>query len=156
MGIDQCPSNIEIKLLQPGDEAVLARVADGVFDQHVDQRLTREFLNDPRHHLVVAIDAGCVVGMASAVHYVHPDKQPELWINEVGVSPAHRNRGIGKALMETLLQLGRDLKCTQAWVLTSRTNAAAMRLYASTGGVAAPEESVMFTFRLDGNDPIPV
>jgi hypothetical protein len=34
-----------------------------------------------------------VVGFASAVHYVHPDKAPELWINEVGVAePGDRIR----------------------------------------------------------------
>ena len=58
---------------------------------------TAEFLADSRHHLAVAVDEGRVVGMASAVHYVHPDKPPELWINEVGVAPTHRGLGIGRA-----------------------------------------------------------
>lgn len=78
---------IQIKLLGRGDEAVLTHVAPGVFDHAVDPARSVEFLNDPRHHLAVAIEAGLVVGVASAVHYVHPDKSPELWINEVGVAP---------------------------------------------------------------------
>ena len=105
---------IEIKLLRHGDEAVLANVAPGVFDRGVDERLSKEFLGDPRHHLVVAIENGFVVGMASAVHYVHPDKRPQLWINEVGVSPAYRSRNIGKRLLAALLQVGRDLLCMEA------------------------------------------
>jgi aminoglycoside 6'-N-acetyltransferase I len=89
---------------------------------------------DPRHHLAVAIDAGTVVGMASAVHYVHPDKPTELWINEVGVAPTHHRRGIGRQLVAALLKRGQELSCAQAWVLTDVENAAARGLYAAAGG----------------------
>jgi len=65
-----------------------------VFDGPIDPVLTRKFLNDPRHHIVVAIHDEVVVGFASAVHYVHPDKAPQLWINEVAVAPPHRRRGL--------------------------------------------------------------
>jgi aminoglycoside 6'-N-acetyltransferase I len=72
-----------IRLLGPGDDSVLDNVASGIFDNAIDRRWTAEFLSDQRHHLAVAIDEGRVVGMASAVHYVHPDKAPHLCINEV-------------------------------------------------------------------------
>jgi hypothetical protein len=67
---------IEIKVLQHGDDGILMNVAPEVFDNAIDPALTREFLEDPRHHIAVAIDAGLVIGFASGVHYVHPDKQP--------------------------------------------------------------------------------
>jgi ribosomal protein S18 acetylase RimI-like enzyme len=143
----------EIRILRPGDQDVLAAVADGVFDHPLDLAMTTEFLCDPRHHLAVAVENGIVVGMASAVHYVHPDKQPELWINEVGVAAAHRQRGIGKALLSALLEVGREHGCVQAWVLTERANTAAMRLYSAQGGILAPQEQVMFTFRLGAKTP---
>ena len=79
--------NVAIRRIGPDDAAVLDRVADDVFDYPIDPRWTAEFLADRRHHLAVALDGDLVVGMASAVHYVHPDKPPELWINEVGVAP---------------------------------------------------------------------
>jgi ribosomal protein S18 acetylase RimI-like enzyme len=125
---------IEIKVLENGDDAVLANVAHGLFDNPIDPRLAAEFLADPRHHIAVAIDHDLVVGFASAVDYVHPDKPRELWINEVAVAPPHRGRGLGRAVLKAILQLGRDLRCTDAWVLTDRSNAAAMALYASVGG----------------------
>lgn len=78
---------IEVRILGKGDESVLANVAPDVFDDPLDARATPEFLSDPRHQLADAIDDGLVVGFASAMLYVHPDKpHPELWINEVGVS----------------------------------------------------------------------
>ncbi|HEX8694546.1 MAG TPA: GNAT family N-acetyltransferase [Longimicrobium sp.] len=145
---------IEIRVLRRGDEAVLARVAPGVFDDPVDAGAAAEFLADPRHHLAVAAEDGVVVGFVSAVHYVHPDKpRPELWINEVGVAPAHQGRGVGKAVLRAMLDVARGLGCGEAWVLTGRANAPAMRLYASLGGEEAPDDAVMFTFVLDGGAP---
>ena len=126
--------SIEIRVLREGDDAVLGQVAPEVFDNPVDARLTAEFLADPRHHIVVALDGELVVGFASAVHYLHPDKHPELWINEVAVAPGWRRRGLAKAILKRLLQVGSELKCTEAWVLTDRANGAARVLYSSAGG----------------------
>jgi GNAT superfamily N-acetyltransferase len=137
-----------IKILSRTDIDILSHVASGVFDRPINPHLSEEFLADPRHHLVVAIDAGMVIGMASAVHYVHPDKEPQLWINEVAVAPIHQNRGLGKQLNDALLKLAKELGCTEAWVLTDRSNMPAMRLYASCGGIEAERDQVMFTFQL--------
>jgi aminoglycoside 6'-N-acetyltransferase I len=139
---------IEIRYLRPADGAVLTRVEPGVFDHDVDPALAAEFLADDRHHLVVAIDGGTVVGFASGVHYVHPDKPAELWVNEVGVSPAHQRQGLGKRLLQALFDRGRELGCREAWVLTSPANGPAVRLYESVGGVDMADSPVMFTFRL--------
>ena len=122
---------LTIRILRQGDQDVLATVADGVLDRPIDLAMTTEFLSDPRHHLAVAVANGMVVGMASTVHYVHPDKKPELWINEVGVALGHRQRGIGGALLSALLEVGGKHGCAEAWVLTDRDNTAAIRLYSS-------------------------
>jgi ribosomal protein S18 acetylase RimI-like enzyme len=147
---------IEICVLQAGEEAVLLNCAPNVFDNPIDAKLTKEFLEDPRHHIAVAIEDGVVVGFASGVHYVHPDKPPELWINEVALAPTHRHRGLGKAVLNALLDVGRALHCTSAWVLTYRDNPAAMALYSSLGGGEGADDSgpanamVGYTFELNG------
>jgi ribosomal protein S18 acetylase RimI-like enzyme len=137
-----------IRLLGPGEAAVLDRVAEGVFDNPVDPRWAAEFFADPRHHLAVALDGGVVIGMASAVHYVHPDKPPQLWVNEVGVAPPYRSRGIGRALLLALFARGRELGCEEAWLGTEPDNAAARRLYLAVGGEEEP--MVMYSFWLKG------
>lgn len=139
-------SNITIRMLGPKDAAVLDDVAADVFDNEIDARWTAEFLADPRHHLAVALDGETVVGMASGVHYVHPDKPPELWVNEVGVAPTHHRQGIGRRLMEALFARGRELGCREAWLGTEEDNTAARRLYASVGGEEEP--MVVISFRL--------
>ncbi|MBA4011546.1 MAG: GNAT family N-acetyltransferase [Phenylobacterium sp.] len=136
-----------VRLLGAADLAVLGNVAAEVFDEAVDPAFWSEFLADQRHHLVVAIDDGVVVGFASAVHYVHPDKAPQLWINEVGVAPSHQRRGLARRLLDRLLALARELDCSEAWVLTDEENLAARAAYRSAGG----EETsgvVMVTFPL--------
>jgi ribosomal protein S18 acetylase RimI-like enzyme len=141
---------IEIRILQSEDASILDRVAPDVFDDPIVPQAVQNFLAFPDHHLAVAIDQGVVVGFASAVQYVHPDKhRPELWVNEVGVSPSHQNRGVGKALMHALLEVARDAGCSEAWVLTERNNQPAMKLYQSSGGEQEQEEIVMFSFKLD-------
>lgn len=144
-------AEVEIRLLGPADAAVLDRVADGVFDEPVRADLTRAFLADARHHLVVALDAGVVVGMASAVDYVHPDKPPQLWVNEVGVAPSHRRRGIARRLMAALFARGRALGCAEAWLGTEHDNGPARALYAGLGGAAEP--FVLYSFSLHGAVP---
>jgi aminoglycoside 6'-N-acetyltransferase I len=144
---------VEIRLLGAQDGPVLRNVAADVFDHELNDRWSGEFLNDPRHHLMVALDDTLVVGFASAVHYVHPDKPPELWINEVGVAPSHQRQGVGRHLLDALLNLGSKLGCVQAWVLTSPSNTAAVRLYKRAGGEASPEPSILFEFFLAQGSP---
>jgi GNAT superfamily N-acetyltransferase len=145
----------EIRILSPGDASVLDRLAPGVFDQPINPHWTREFLADPRHHLAVAVDETVVVGMASAVHYVNPDKPPELWINEVGVAATHRRMGLARRLLDALFERGRALGCVQAWVLADEPNSIARALYARAGGRAAPASSVMYEFPLAGSGERP-
>ena len=140
--------SIEIRALGQGDGHLLSRVADGVFDGSVDEGLVEQFLGDDRHHLVVALDGGTVVGMASGVHYVHPDKQPELWVNEVGVADTHLRQGVATRVLRELFAIGRRVGCEDAWVLTEERNAPANRLYGALGGRREDERVVMFSFRL--------
>jgi len=137
---------IDIRVLAAGDDDVLARVADGVFDNAINPTLANEFLADDRHHVIVALDAGVVVGMITAVDYIHPDKPRELWINEVGVAPSHQRRGIGRQLLDAMLKHGRGIGCSEAWLGTEPHNTAARALYVAGGGEA--EEIIMYSFDL--------
>lgn len=137
---------LEIRLLGPDDRGVLERVAPGVFDHPVEPRWADAFLANPRHHLVVALDDGIVVGMVSALDYVHPDKAPQLWINEVGVAATHRRQGVALRMLRAMLAHGRALGCTEAWVGTEQDNVAARALYERAGGT--PEPSLLYEFPL--------
>ena len=142
-------SHILIRRLGRDDLAILERVVADVFDFEVDADLSAEFVADPRHHLVVALVEGRVVGFASGVHYLHPDKPAELFVNELSVASAYRRRGIGRRLLRALLDHARALGCREAWVATEPQNAAARALYSAAGGSESPQQFVMVSFMLD-------
>lgn len=143
---------MDFRLLRKGDARLLERVAPDLFDHNINHTLTAEFLADPRHHLAIAYDpeAELVVGFASAIDYIHPDKPAELWINEVGVSPAWQRQGIASRLLKTLFDFAEQRDITSIWVATEPDNEAANALYQSAGGNAEP--SVVYTFELPSND----
>jgi ribosomal protein S18 acetylase RimI-like enzyme len=140
---------ITFRMLDPSEAKVLECVALGVFDHEINAQWTAEFFADSRHHLAVALEEQVVVGMASGVHYVHPDKPPELFVNEVGVAPTHQNRGIGRQVLQTLLRHGHSLGCKEAWLGTELSNTAARRMYAAAGGEEEAEAMVIVWFNLD-------
>jgi aminoglycoside 6'-N-acetyltransferase I len=140
--------SICVRLLGADDTALVCDAAAGVFDHAPQEALTTEFLRDARHHLVGALDEGRLIGVVSAVHYVHPDKPTEMWINEVSVAPEYQGRGVGRQMLDAMLAHGRSLGCVNAWVLTDRGNAAAMALYRAAGGAEECAETVMFEFPL--------
>ena len=142
--------SMKYKLLSSEDENLLGASEDGVFDRDVQLELSSEFLSDPRHHIAVAIEDSTIVGIASAVNYIHPDKPDELWINEVAVAKAYRRKGIAGALLKLLFQCGKEIGCTEAWVLTDESNIPANRLYSKLGGV--PKKQTMYSFELGDND----
>jgi ribosomal protein S18 acetylase RimI-like enzyme len=145
-------NEIVVRLAGGEDLGLFERVDDDVFDEPIDAALLREFVADPRHHLAVALGpANEVIGFASAAHYVHPDKEPQLFINEVGVAARSQGRRPGSLLLHVLLDHARTLGCSEAWVLTDADNAAACALYRSAGDRSQP--SVMFTLPVAADPP---
>ncbi len=136
--------SIEICVVGADDAQYFECVAGGVFDNPVDPVSLARFLADPGHHLVVARDEDQVVGMISAVAYIHPDKPLQLWINELGVADNYLRRGIGRRLVAAMLDLGVALGCRDTWVATERDNEPAKRLYAAMGSKA--DDVVMYAF----------
>lgn len=139
-----------VRLLEPDDAEVLEHVVEGVFDAEVRREWAEAFLTEPSHRIVVALEDGMVVGMATAVRYVHPDKLPELWVNELGVAPGFRSRGIGGRLLDALLDDARASGCREAWVLTDPDNEAAKALYAGRGGRTS--DAAMYAWSLATDD----
>jgi len=94
--------------------------------------------------MFIAVSDGLVVGMVSGVRYLHPDKLPSMWVNEVGVGDDWLRRGIAKRLMDAILDLSEELGCEEAWLGTEPDNIAALGLYRSTKG--SEETGVYFTW----------
>ena len=135
-----------IRQVGPGDEALFDRIAPDVFDEPVQLDRLAAYLREPGHHMLVGLKDGQVVAQCAAVVHRHPDKPAELYIDEVGVTPALQRRGIARAMVSEILRLGRALGCDESWVGTEYDNDAARALYRGRGGEEAP--FVMYQFDL--------
>lgn len=139
---------IEFQVLCSDNAELLASVAADVFDHDIDPANLKRFVDDPRHVMVVATEGRMVVGMASAVEYFHPDKPPQLWINEVGVAATHRRQGIGRALVEAMLKVAEDRDCVYAWLGTDVDNVAGQACFASVPAVEKPQPFLLYEWDL--------
>lgn len=124
---------IKIKIVGIEDAALLANVAEDVFDHDIAEDRLRDFLNQPNHILCIAVAEGLVVGQARAAILQHPDKAPELFVDNVGVTPAFQRRGVATQLLEAVMQAGRAHECAEIWVSTEPDNEPARALYRSLG-----------------------
>lgn len=120
---------ITIKALGPEDAQLLLDVPEGLFDlpTRVDQ--TEAFLNNSDHYMVAAFVGDLMVGMASGVVNLHPDKDPALFVNEVGVRDEWQRKGIATRLMNALFDLVKPRGITGIWLATEIDNDAARGLY---------------------------
>lgn len=127
----------------------LDRIAPEVFDEAIKPAQLARFIADPRHVMFLAIVEGTVVGMVSAVEYFHPDKEPQLWINEVGVAPTHQKRGIGRALTARMIEEARSRGCSYAWLGTMQDNVTAQRCFSAVPGGSPAQPFLLYDWELD-------
>jgi ribosomal protein S18 acetylase RimI-like enzyme len=140
---------MEIVRLYPGDDALVMRVAEDVFDEPVRPDRLAAYLRESGHFMIVALADGVVVGQCAAVIHRHPDKVSELYIDEVGVSPAFQRQGIARKMLDAMFAIGRENGCEEAWVGTEPDNGAARALYESRKEPREPAESfVMYVYEL--------
>lgn len=141
--------NVEIRRLYAGDDALVKRIVEDVFDEPVRADRLAAYLASPGHFMIVALADGIVVGQCAAVIHRHPDKVTELYIDEVGVSPAFQRQGVARKMLDAMFALGREQGCGEAWVGTEPDNVPARALYESRKEQHGPAENfVMYVYEL--------
>jgi ribosomal protein S18 acetylase RimI-like enzyme len=136
---------VEIVRLTAGDEPVVLSAAD-LFDAPPTPAWTERFLSAAGHHLLVAHSGETAIGFVSGVETTHPDKGTEMFLYELSVADAHRNRGVGRALVHALADLARERGCYGMWVGTEPDNLAALATYRAAGA-AEPEPFMTLEWR---------
>ena len=135
--------------LTPATVDALERGGAGLFDKPIRRDSLKAFLDDPNHLLWYAVAAGKPVGFASGSILLHPDKKPQMFINEVGVVEAFRRRGIGRALVARLVEAARERGCDYAWLGTETDNVSGNACFGSVPGVENAGAFVLYEWDLD-------
>jgi ribosomal protein S18 acetylase RimI-like enzyme len=136
--------SVEIRRVGPDDAALFGRVAEDVFDNPIDAAQLAAYLAAGGHLMVVALQDRSVVGQGRAIVHLQPDEPNQLYIDNLGVTPALFRQGIGRRIMDELFAWGRELGCKGAWVATESDNVPAIGLYEALG--AEPVEMVYFEY----------
>ena len=139
--------SVDIVRLTAANATLLTRVAADVFDEPVDPARLAAYVAENSHLMLVAVSDGAVVAQCAAVIHHHPDKATELYIDEVGVSPAFQRQGLARRMLDEMFALGRALGCGESWVGTETDNTPARALYRSRSP-AEVEPFVMYLYRL--------
>ncbi|MEO6396759.1 MAG: GNAT family N-acetyltransferase [Devosia sp.] len=125
-----------------GDETVFETIAPDVFDEPIDPLRLHDYLRQPGHLMVLALEGERIVGQCAAVIHRHPDKATELYVDEVGTASTHRRQGIARAMLEEMFNWGREQGCVEAWLGTELDNVEANGLY--RGYKPAEDEAIQY------------
>lgn len=136
---------LSIDRVGPGDAALLDDVAQGVFNGVLDAGLLMTYLASSSAMLVVAREAGRVVGQIKAAVHLHPDKPADLYIDEIAVTATHRRRGIARRMLREVERCAAEQNCADIWLATTTDNKAARSLY---GDFAASKDCVLYYWDL--------
>jgi GNAT superfamily N-acetyltransferase len=129
-----------------GDVLVAAALAADGDEVPLDR--ARSLLADPGWVAAVAFDPEPVgLGYGHVLRLLRGDS---LMLYSMDVAEAHRRRGCGSAIVEALKAFCVERKLFEMFVLTERSNLAAMRLYASTGGRDDPPDVAQFDWPTPG------
>lgn len=108
---------------------LLAKVAADVFDEEITPDRLGPFLAAAGHVMFVAVEDDQVVGQIRGMVHVQPDRASDLYIDNLGVAPSHKRRGIGRQLIAALVGWGEARGCTYAWLATETDNEEAICFY---------------------------
>lgn len=135
---------IDVLLATSRHAPLFDTVHEDVFDGPVIPAMLTSFLADPKQHILIAMDGDLICGMCSGMHHHHPDKHPDMWINELSVAEPWRRRGLATRLINGLCDHARSLDCHEIWVVADPTDMAE-GFYTSLGWTRDGTRLAMFS-----------
>jgi GNAT superfamily N-acetyltransferase len=129
---------LTIRDATPGDEGAWRGLWAGFlafYDKTLPEAVTARtwaLILDPGHPMSLRIAEmdGAAVGFTLwQTHDSSWVPAPDLYLEDIFVSPAMRGRGVGRAMIADLVAIGRARGCARIYWMTEETNATARRLY---------------------------
>ena len=89
----------------------------------------------------------CILGFAYGYELNRLDKQGNmLYIHSVDVAPEYQRKGIAKGIFKVLKKICSERDICRIFLITEKSNIPANNLYKTTGGIAAHEDDIVYTF----------
>jgi len=129
------PTAVSLRQAGPLDGHMLAELHRSCFAQAWDEAAMMQFAASPQALCLIGSVAGDA-GERAAGFLIARKASEEAEIISIGVVPSFRKLGLGRALLETALELLRASGTRRLFLEVEETNEAALRLYRSFGGEA--------------------
>ena len=129
------------------DDALLTRLHHDWPDDAWVPEQAQAFVANPDNLLLLATIPDLICGIVIAHRLQRLDTlRAEVLLYSIDVHESMRRQGVGHALVEATTAWARELGADCTWVLTERSNHAAMALYRAAGGTDDIPDVAMFTF----------
>ncbi len=107
-----------------------------------------KFLSNENNYLIAYIENDKILGFVLAYTLQRYDGRAEmLYLHEIDVAETHRKQGIATKLMNELKEIKDKNGYDKIFLVTNKSNDAAISLYESMGGVTNSDDDIIFTFK---------
>ena len=139
------PPAVVVRRATPADLALARQAVTEVNGRALaDDAALAAFLADPACYLMLAVEAGRVIGSLNGYALRRPHRaEPQFLLYEIEVRQDCRNRGVGRAMVGAFAAEARAAGASEHWVVTNESNPAAMAMYHACGYRRANPDDVM-------------
>lgn len=107
-----------------------------------------QFFKEEQNILLVAYTDNRPCGFLYGYLLQDPKSEnPKIFLYSVDVFKQYQKMGIGTDLINELKNIARANHCSEIFVLTNKSNEAAMKLYEKTGGQKEKDDDVLFIYK---------
>ena len=112
---------MKIRQLQHSDIKQVINLWTSSFSRNFSNVLNPGYLNDPSSITMVVCEGNTIIGVAS-IHIIYKLSRTLGLIEDVAVNKDHRGKGIGKSIVEKLIEIGKQKNCDKIVLNTSEKN----------------------------------
>ena len=112
---------MKIRQLQHSDIKQVINLWTSSFNRNFNKTLNPDYLNNPSSTTMIVSEGNRIIGGAS-IHIINKLSRTLGLIEDVAVNKDHRGKGIGKSLVEKLIEIGKQKNCDKIVLNTSEKN----------------------------------
>jgi len=137
---------LQIKRLGINDKELANQIIAKYFPEG---ELNSAFLENYNNYLLVAYIDNDFAGFLYGYEQQRLErKTPMMFLYSIDVLEKYHRLGVGKALINTLKSICTENKFMKMFVITNKSNTAAIKLYQSTGGIEQTDDDTLFSYSI--------